>query len=529
MLTGEEVSPFVEESPKQGSDADVDVADRSMRTDEASAPRVPWCVLVCADLGFELLEPQRVCSAEWESFVADSGLVIRGEVPAGPDRPAFEVELPVDSLQVLSPALLEGRLPHLKPYLSVRNALSATLAGELAPAAAVTQFRRQLADNPVAARAVELLEQLEPARTDRSESAALEAAQAFHAAVAERVGSDVRTCAEQPFFNEPRGALLALRELVMIAGKSGASAVVVCSAARERLVEQFEQVLDACDQAGLSPDIVLWGYPVRVNMDEMKLVSGMLEAAQRHATQLVTSLAHAEPLLEAMADEDAVKPLMMREEMIPFRRLRRNPLSRLLIVSAPRVMVDIGESPPAMCDAAWLVVHHIQRLLVDEGWLLDTVLPAGHDLERSIRFSLSSRIDVPLRLRREAADAGIVVLCGGAAGDHHITLRTAVNPDITNGHFVHVGYNLLYNRVQRICSKRVTCEEGREIPQRRIEHLRGALERLLLPNCQSTDDYDIRITRFGRTLHVRIVFNERIGYPPMEIEEVIKHSPRSAP
>ncbi|MBD3240719.1 MAG: hypothetical protein GF331_09060 [Chitinivibrionales bacterium] len=501
------------------------MADTEARSDRSSAaaPRgrqssaaPPWSMLVCADLGYLSLEPAKLLAADWGRFFADAKVRIEGTVPAGVGQPSFSVELNPATLDDLSPSKLAESLPHLQGLVQLRDTLLSVGDG-LTVADALEVIEREQEGGGLRERARGLLES--ELRSMRGESrVASDKLASILEQLEAAIEGDTRRCVQQGFFNDRRAAWLALRQLATAAGRSSSFAIRVCSGPRDTMTGHLGDILTQCARKGDSPDMVLWDYPVNINMRDMKALSHLAAETDAHDAMLLSSLAEDEPLVQSMVSEDNTGELLLEEHFVPLRRLRANPAARCIVLSGPPVLLDPQGTPPAQAGAAWLVAHDIERLLIDGASPLETTMPSGEDLERNFQFVLANTVRIPPHIAEEAASHGLVFLSDGMRAGQ-IALPTLVNPDMAETHSAHFGYNLLLNHLRRLTKQRIAAtpnafDDPDELQRALHEQILGTLA----PYRIVTSDRAVRVSVVDTTVTVDVNCDRNLADSPLHFE-----------
>ncbi len=484
------------------------------RTHFAGDAAPPWCLLVCADLGYRSQEPAKLLAADWGRFFTEAGVRVNGTVPSGVGQPSFDVALRPATLDDLSPSRLTDTLPHLKKLVRLRDILLSVGDGMSVPEALDAVEAEQTAAS-LHERARGALE-YELRSTKGKSGVSPDSFASILEQIEAVIEGDTRRCAEQPFFNDRRAGWIALRQLTTAAGRSATFAIQVYSASRDAMTEEFDDILDQCARQGHSPDLVLWDYPVAITMQHMKTLSRLAAAADRHDAMLLTSIADNEPLLESMVSEDSTGELLLEEHFVPLRRLRANPAARAIVLAGPPVLLDPGATPPAQAGAAWLVAHDIERLLIDGASPLETAMPSGEDLERNFQFVLANTIRIPSHIAKDAASYGLALLSDRMRAGQ-VALPTLVNPDMAETHSARFGYNMLLNHLRRLTGQQIAAlptTEARDVEQNVRELIAGALApyRILL------SDRAVQVTIREKTLIVDIHCDRNVAEFPLRFQ-----------
>jgi hypothetical protein len=267
----------------------------------------------------------------------------------------------------------------------------------------------------------------------------------------------------------------------------------------------------------LSPDVVLWDYPVRFTMPQMKQLAHLLAAAEAHQTMVLAPIADDEPLVTAMGSAESIRPMVADEEYIPFRRLRRNPAARCLGLCGPAALLSSEESTePVHVTAPWLLAQDMVRLIMDGASPLDVAVPSGEDMERNFQYNLPEGNAITLESASEAAESGLIVLSGSSASGPRLPLTSFADRDVSGEAAGHFGYNLLLNRAERLCRQRLDDNRDGALGADRVADLRQFLLGQLSPYRVLSSERGVRVSDSGNgELTVDVDIDRTLGDFPM--------------
>jgi predicted component of type VI protein secretion system len=473
--------------------------------DRPTARRVePWNILVCSDLGFTSTKPQQARIAEWNEFMRSQNIVLSGRVEntlttAG--KP-FYMEYPVQSMKDFSAGTVEKTIPELAAFSRVLAALQRLLEGKtgcadaasmvkdaglpveeerrvlgmLGPAPSAPKLQGKSADSPID----RILSMVGPATAapgphrPHSEADAAVAGALFHAVVdapesydKAKVSAYVAECTArlknqsdaitaQPFFAMRMASWNCLMTLAKTVGRQTSASIGIFSSPAEDMPGCLVQVLGWCMEAGEPPDIVVWDYDVSFSNASVGALAAVAEAAERYKCMVIAPIAGADPLLDGISGRSSVSHLFEDVRFLPYKKLRENTHTRCLCLCAPPLVFDGPKDGPLQqnCRSPWYAAIRWAGMLLFES------NPFGAHPPQPATESVFSGEPVLVEriapgIAAEAAGMGLTLFSDSPEGKTLDKAVAVISGDEVDKSFTSFLFNLLVNRVIRLCGIRV--------------------------------------------------------------------------
>jgi len=519
----------------------------------AAAPRsktVPWHVLVCSDLGYRSKTPDRVLAAEWKDFFASRHAVIAGAVALpGAEKPVW-IEYPVFDINDFSQESFERKIPALTATAGVRDALSGVLKGTLttdeacavldgitgAETGAFIEEARGLLrpapagrkPSPQKARRVDsILSALDlgdaAEKTAEPASGAMqalfdaagagaapvakEAVAPLLASVETRLRVLTDTLVKQPFFRERKTAWFCLMDLARTLGRSSDVRLSVYSGDAETCADNFGGMLDACAENDVSPDVVLWDFPVAITQAGIDRLAEVARRCERHKAMTIAPLAGHDPLNAAAVNAEGFAEAWADQRLIPLKRFRKEPEARCAALCLPPVRYSTRDGSGGEAGGAWLAVRTFVSMLLGGRPFEDTART-----DRESTFYGQPAVKAPREVALEAGTVGLTVL---PADTPDIGIRTLIDGETADACYTWFDYNLLINRVSRLSARMIADGGSAETV--------GSLRQFLLSQLEpyriltSTDNLGVSQDAEGR-LRITIDSEMQVGGSALHLE-----------
>ncbi len=489
----------------------IDSFNVTLGSSPAARPTVrhvePWNILVCSDLGFASTKPQQARIAEWNEFMRSQNIVFSGTVEntlTAAGKPLY-VEYPLQSMKDFSSGTVEKTVPELASFSSVLVALQRLLEGKTgcadaasmvkgaglpveeerrvlgmlgpAPGAPKPKPQEKSSDSPID----RILSMVGPASAapgpaDRPHSGAgaAVAGALFHAVVdapetydkakvsayvvecAARLNNQSAAIAARPFYAMRMASWNCLMTLAKMVGRQTSASITVFSAPAEDMPGRLAQVLAWCMEAGEPPDIIVWDYDVSFSNASVDVIAAMAEAAERYKCMVIAPIAAADPLLDSISGRSSVSHLFEDVRFLPYKKLRENTHTRCLCLCGPALVFPGAKDGPLHqhCRSPWYAVTRWAEMLLVENNPFGA-RPSQPAAESIFSGGPGFAERIAPGIAAEAAGMGLTLFSDSPEGKTLDKAVTVISGDEVDKSFTSFTFNLLVNRVIRLCGIRV--------------------------------------------------------------------------
>ncbi len=461
-----------------------------------------WNILVCSDLGFASTKPQQARIAEWNEFMRSQNIVLSGTVQntlttAG--KPLY-VEYPLQSMKDFSASSVEKTIPQLAVFATVLSALQQLLDGKIGCADALATISRaglpaeeerrilgMLVPAPVAPKqrsqakptgssVDRILSMVDPASAASDAAGRPQSApEALFGAVFDapelcdkaKVSAYVAECnarlhdqsaaiVAQPFFALRMASWTCLMMLAKVVGRQKSASITVFSASAEDMPGSLAQVLGRCMDAGEAPDIVVWDYDVSFTNASIDVMAAVAEAAERYKCMVIAPIASADPLLDGISGRSSVLHMFEDVRFLPYKKLRENTPTRCLCLCAPPLVFPGPQngSPHQNCRSPWYAaIRWAEMLLLEDNPY--GALPPQPAAESVFCEGPVFVERIAPGVATEAAAMGLTLFTDSPDLPTLGKAVSVISRDKVDDSFTSFAFNLLVNRVIRLCGIRV--------------------------------------------------------------------------
>ena len=456
----------------------------------------PWNVLVCADLGFRSKSPRQVSSAEWNEFMESCAVVLTGSMPA--DAGSTWIEYKISSMRDFSAQSLAAKA--FGDLAGTFALLKRTLTGKLTadeawaaieptslPAGEKNKIKTMLKGNAPTQRhqsspqgggsALDAILSMVDTGAASSETPALNASEAL---ISSLTGKDVSTADTrliegyiqagerrllqqvtavqgQAFFAGPKAAWLGLQKCVKTIGRKKNARIFVYSAPREEIEERFSHIVAQCIDTAGAPDIIAWDFGYSFTNAHMEQASAAAKTADAYKCMLVAPIDGADPFFEGIQNRDSIAALLQEPRFLPLKKLRTNSAVRCLCLCGPdaRLTDNQNDEPSPAIHGCWpLIIRWLEMLVNDcDPYALGM---NGNSNEPSLTDDMEFTPHISPIIRQEARDIAGLTLFEAASRSAAIDkVRTVIDPENVGEAYASCAFNILVNRVARLCTIRL--------------------------------------------------------------------------
>jgi len=456
----------------------------------------PWNILVCSDLGFVSKKPSQVRIAEWNEFMASSGIVLSGSVGdklADSGKQVF-IEYSVTSMKDFSAESIIGNVPAFTPWLRVCNTLQQLLDGKtglrdaialigkagvsageslkitamLAPAksgrpqkpadvpktkpkgASVDRILSMVDVKPQPGKSADanpssLTEALFKSVSPGAEQFDKAGIAAYVKALKQKLARQAAAMMAQDFFKGRFFSWQGLTQLAKVIGRKKEVSISVVSSPAQTMQDRLDEALGACLEAGAAPDVIVWDYDVTFTNASMEAMAAIAAAAEKYKCVVLAPLCMDDPLLEGVSARQSVSHFFDDVRFLPYKKLRDNTAARCLCLCAP--------SLASGAKSEWFAATRWAEMLISAGDPFSAIQQRCAESVFSGEQVFSQAISSGVAA--EAAAMGLMLFekeLDNATLDSAVTVA---GPDCVALYFTSFCFNLLVNRVARLAGMKI--------------------------------------------------------------------------
>jgi predicted component of type VI protein secretion system len=457
----------------------------------------PWNILVCSDLGFVSKKPQQARIAEWNEFMASSGIVLSGSVGdmlADSGKPVF-IEYPVKTMKDFSAESIVDNVPAFAAWSRVCNELQQMLDGKISlqeaasaavksalPAQEASKITGMLAPaksgrqqkpvdvprkKPKGTSVDRILSMVDakplPGKSrDANPSSLTDAlfhsvsggADAFDKAgisawvahCRQKLREQAAAMMAQDFFRGRYFSWQGFTQLAKVIGRKKDVTITVVSSPAQTMQDRLGEALGACVEAGAGPDVIVWDYEVTFTNASMEAMAAVAAAAERYKCVVLAPLCMDDPLLAGISARKSVSHFFDDVRFLPYKKLRDNTAARCLCLCAPSVTSGMSSE--------WFAAIRWVEMIINDNdpfGVKERKRPEESVFTDAPVFSQAVSQDVAA----EAAGMGLTLFEQTLEKAKLDKAVTVAGPDSVAGHFRYFCFNLLVNRVARFSGMKI--------------------------------------------------------------------------